>query len=180
MSEVILELVEEFFQQRKFFTARHGNLVLVRKIGKELEGSDTGFILDETSIQNISLAVVKALAWHTCKITTRILETFPEIVEFAREEQTRRFTEWFKGEPFIKLLIIPQLPAHADLRDRVMKKLEDTGINHIMTIPSIISGVIERIEPRRIYTSPICDLLRILKFYKIISSAREQMELPLR
>lgn len=178
MSEVILKLVEEFFQQRKYFTARSGNLILVKKTKKETEKVELSFILDETSIINLSTAVIKTLAWHTCKITTRILETFPEILEFAQENQTKKFSEWFQ-EPFKKLLIIPQLPSHTDLRHKVLKKLEDTGIDHIMTIPSIIFGVIDRIEPRKIYSSQICDLLRILKFYHIVSSSREQMELPL-
>lgn len=178
MSEVILKLVEEFFQQRKYFTARSGNFILVKKTKKEIERVDLSFILDETSVTNLSTILVKTLAWHTCKLTIRVLETFPEILEFAQENQTKKFSEWFQ-EPFKKLLIIPQLPAHVDLRQKVIKKLEDTGIDHIMTIPSIILGVIDRIEPRKIYSSQICDLLRILKFYKIISTSREQMELPL-
>ncbi|MCM8821213.1 MAG: hypothetical protein NC831_00125 [Candidatus Omnitrophica bacterium] len=176
---MILELVEEFFQQRKYFTARYENLILIRKIKSQQESSETGFILDESGAENLSAAVVKALAWHTCKITTRVLETFPEILEFARQDRIKKFAEWFGGERFVKLLIIPQFPAHFELRQKVMKRLEDTGIDHIMTIPSIISGVINRIEPRKVYSSPICDLLRILKFYNIISPTGEQMELPL-
>lgn len=180
MSEVILQLVEEFFHQRKYFTARVGNLVLIRKTNIETHSTDRPFILDESEINNISSAVIKSVAWHTCKITTKILETFPEILEFAQENQAKKFSDWFKGENFVKMLIIPQLPSHADLRQRVIKKLQDTGINHIMTIPTIISGVIEKIEPRRLYSSPVCDLLRVLKFYKIISTPKGQMELPLR
>ncbi|MCM8764899.1 MAG: hypothetical protein NC907_01150 [Candidatus Omnitrophica bacterium] len=179
MSEVILELVEEFFQQRRYFTARHENLILVRKLTRQEESSETGFILDESSVENLSAAVVKPLAWHTCKITTRVLETFPEILEFAHQERIKKFAEWFRDEQFCKLLIIPQFPAHFDLRQKVIKRLEDTGIDHIMTIPSIILGVINRIDPRKVYSSRICDLLRILKFYNIISSTSEQMELPL-
>ncbi|MCM8805304.1 MAG: hypothetical protein NC825_01025 [Candidatus Omnitrophica bacterium] len=180
MSEVILELVEEFFQQRKYFTARSGNLILIRKKQIEAEQFDTGFLLDEKSVENISAGIVKVVAWHTCKITTRVLETFPEIVEFAKETHIKKFEEWFKGENFQKLLIISQLPSHSDLRGKVLKKLHDTGIDHLMTIPSIINGVIEKIEPRKVYSSLVCDLLRVLKFYNIISSNREQMELPLR
>ncbi|MCM8759732.1 MAG: hypothetical protein NC906_08200 [Candidatus Omnitrophica bacterium] len=180
MSEVILELVEEFFHQRKYFTARDGNLILVRKSNPEIEKKDSPFILDQIYIEHISAAVIKPVAWHTCKITTRILETFPEILEFAKENQAERFSNWFRDQLFIKMLIIPQLPSNTDLRQQVIKKLKETGIAHIMTIPSIISGVIEKIEPRKVYSSPICDLLRILKFYNILSSTKEQMELPLR
>lgn len=180
MSEVILELVEEFFHQRKYFTARESNLILIRKPDSETKKTDSPFILDEIEIENISSAVIKPIAWHTCKITTRILETFPEILEFTRENQTKKFSNWFKGEPFVKMLIIPQLPTHSDLQQQVIRKLQNTGISHIMTIPIIISGVIKKIEPRKVYSSPICDLLRILKFYNIISPTREQMELPLR
>ncbi|MCM8764758.1 MAG: hypothetical protein NC830_05320 [Candidatus Omnitrophica bacterium] len=179
MSEVILELVEEFFQQRKYFTARHENLIMIRKMKGQQESSETGFILDESGVESVSAAIVKALAWHTCKITTRVLETFPEILDFAHQARIKKFAEWFSGAPFAKLLIIPQFPAHFELRQRVMKRLEDTGIDHVMTIPSIISGVINRIDPRKVYSSPICDLLRILKFYNIISPTGEQMELPL-
>ncbi len=181
MSEVILQLVEEFFQQRKYFTARQGNLILIKKNKKTSEPvADNGFILDETTVESITSGIVKPVGWHTCKITARILETFPEIIEFAKEEQTRKLAERFAGESFKKLLIIPQLPAHIELREKVLKKLEDTGIDHLMTIPAIVYGVIEKIEPRRVYSSPICDLLRILKFYNMISPTREQMELPLR
>lgn len=181
MSEVILQLVEEFFQQRKYFTTRQGNLILIKKNRKTTElAPDNAFILDETTVEVISAGIVKPVGWHTCKITARILETFPEIIEFAKEEQTKKFSERFNGEKFKKLIIIPQLPSHAELREKVLKKLKDTGINHLMTIPTILYGVIEKIEARKIYSSPICDLLRILKFYNIISSTRQQMELPLR
>ncbi|MCX7705236.1 MAG: hypothetical protein N2115_03120 [bacterium] len=180
MSEVILQLIEEFFHQRKYFTARDGNLILIRRIDQMVEKKDSPFILDEKEIESITAAVIKSIAWHTCKITTRILETFPEILEFTRENQEKKFSGWFKNQPFIKMLIIPQLPAHPDLQQKVIKKLQDTGIRHIMTIPTIIMGVIDKIEPRKIYSSPICDLLRVLKFYNIISSTKEQMELPLR
>ncbi|HOK79555.1 MAG TPA: hypothetical protein PK303_02665 [bacterium] len=179
MSEVILELVEEFFQQRKYFTARSGNLVLIRKTKNE-DNSDTGFILDEMSAEHICTAIVKPIAWHTCKITTRVLETFPEILEFAKENQEKKLLEWFRGENFKKILVIPQLPAHIDLRQKVLEKLQGTGINHLITIPVILTGVINKIEPRKVYSSPICDLLRVLKFYKLISISQEQMELPLR
>ncbi len=181
MSEVILEIVEEFFQQRRYFTARHGNLILVKRNKKAGESSlDTGFILDETTIENIPAAVVKAVGWHTCKITARILETFPEIIEFAKDDEIKKLTDWFNKETFKKLLVIPQLPAHIELKEKVLTKLQDTGIDHLMTIPTIIYGVIDKIEPRKVYPSPICDLLRILKFYNIISPTKQQMELPLR
>jgi len=180
MSEVILEIVEEFFQQRRYFTARHGNLVLIKKNKKQSEpASDNGFIIDETTVENISAGIVKSVGWHTCKITTRILETFPEIIEFARDDQVKKFADWFNKEPLKKLLVIPQLPSHAELRENVIKKLQDTGIDHLITIPTIIYGVIEKIQPRKVYSSPICDLLHMLKFYNIISSTKQQMELPL-
>ncbi|MCM8815333.1 MAG: hypothetical protein NC931_05070, partial [Candidatus Omnitrophica bacterium] len=174
-----LELVEEFFQQRRYFIARHENLILVKKVKSQQQNSETGFVLDESSVENVSAAVARVLAWHTCKITTRVLETFPEILEFVQQDQIKKIVGWFTGGAFVKLLIIPQFPAHFELKQKVIKRLKDAGIDHVMTIPSIISGVINRIDSRKVYSSPVCDLLRVLKFYNIIPSTGEQMKLPL-
>ncbi|HXK44433.1 MAG TPA: hypothetical protein PL060_00655, partial [bacterium] len=70
--------------------------------------------------------------------------------------------------------------SHIDLKQKVLEKLQSTEINHLITIPVILTGVINKIEARKVYSSPICDLLRVLKFYKLISLSQEQMELPLR
>jgi hypothetical protein len=179
MSEVILEVSEEFFRNRGFFITRSDNLLLIR--GRKTSNQPAQFLLQEPEVHLIANAVVKVVGWHTCKITTKVLSQFPEILQFVRQENLARIARHFHDEPFAKILILPQLPASRDLREKTIVRLKESSIDHVLLLPDVLTAVIKDIEPRHVYSSQVCELLRTLKFYRLVSIPRtEQMELPLK
>ena len=179
MSEAIMQLVEEFFCQRKFFVSRDDNLILARNVNPKpgRQGGDADFLLDEENLPFISNAVVRPVGWHTQRITAGALEKAPEILSFLKSENIARIRQIFQGEDFEKILVLPHLPYHASLAEKAVEKLKNSGIDRVILFADLVSCVIKNIEPRRIYSSSVCETLRILKHYGFLSS--EQLVLPL-
>jgi hypothetical protein len=76
-----------------------------------------------------------------------------------------------------KVIIIPGLPATTNLKNESIKIMKEKGIEHIILFSSIISGLVEKIDERKLYQSQTLEIIRILKFYKFLSDKKLEKNL---
>lgn len=110
------------------------------------------------------------------KFTPSVLQKNPEIFQFIRDSNKATVKNVFNGEPFLKILVIPALPASEDLKGKSIVMMKEKGVDNIISFPSILSGLIGKIESRHVYLSSVNEVLRILKFYRFF--AKEEQNLP--
>ena len=172
MSYASYEIVKEFFILNGFFVLKEKDVFIIKNTdGKIHITSD--FVLEKERVLLIKNGVVKPISWHTLKFTPSVLNKFPEIFDFVEKPFIDKIKKYFAEEPFLKILIIPALPVSENLRRESIKILKEKGIDHVILFPTIIAGLLEKIEPRHVYLSSTSEVFRILKFYKFISE-REQ------
>ncbi len=177
MSQASVELVREFFIMNDFFVLKKEDLLLVKNAGVANLSGESKFILSGSEIGGtINNAVIKPVSWHTMKFTPRVLSRFPDIFDFLKARHEEKYKKFFKGEDFLNILVIPSLPASEALREESVRIMKEKGIDRLMMFSSVIAGLIERIESRRVYLSTVNEVLRVLKFYKFF--AEEEQNLP--
>jgi hypothetical protein len=179
MSQASIELVREFFIINDFFVLKKEDLLLVKNSGAADEQKPGGFILSAGEIgSTIGNAVVKPISWHTMKFTPAVLKKFPEVFDFLGEKNTEEYKRFFKEESFLKVLVIPSLPASENLREESIRVMKEKGVNNLIIFSSIIAGLVEKIDARHVYLSSINEVLRVLKFYKFFKEKEEEQNLP--
>jgi hypothetical protein len=177
MSQASVELVREFFIINDFFVLKKEDLLLVKNAQPRQVTAGGKFILQAGGIKGaVNNAVVKPLSWHTMKFTPLVLSRFPDIFEFLKDKNTEGYRKFFGGEDFLKILVIPSLPASENLRDESIRIMQEKGIDRLVMFSSVIAGLVDRIEARHVYLSTVNEVLRVLKFYKFF--AEEEQNLP--
>jgi len=187
MSEVTLDLACQYFYGQKFFVLRSGSLLFLRNSRSENADAQPPLLLDAQSVPLLDRAMVKVLSWHTIPVTVKALRTFPEILDFLHETTLRKAAALFNGMPLKKVLVVPHLPVAKTAREETIAALQQAGVEGILLLPEMIEETIRAVEARRSYPVVTCELLRILKHYKLagrVSSERRgkppsQLELPL-
>lgn len=177
MSQASIELVREFFVMNDFFVLKKEDLLLVKNARTAEESRDGKFVLSGGEISGtINNAVVKPVSWHTMKFTPLVLSRFPDIFDFLKSRHTEDYRKFFRGEDFLKILVIPSLPASENLREESVRIMKEKGIDRLVMFSSVIAGLIDRIEARHVYLSSVNEVLRVLKFYKFFTE--EEQNLP--
>ncbi len=176
MSQASLEIVREFFIANGFFVLKNEDILFVKNSCLKEDTVSERFVLSIEEINQINNAVIKVISWHTMKFTPSVLNKNPEIFEFLVDSNLQTAGKVFLGDPFLKILLLPALPASEDLKGKSIAIMKDKGIDHIITFPSIVSGLIEKIESRHVYLSSVNEVLRILKFYRFFNE--EEQNLP--
>lgn len=168
MSISALEIVKDFFVISDFYViVKDGFLIVKNSKGIDKEISD--FVIGKESIPFIDKSVIKPIAWHTLKFTPSVIKKFhKEIFEITEEKVKKSVKELIEGN-YKKILVIPGLPATLSLKKESIEIMKNGGIDHIILFPSIISGLIEKIDERKVYQSQTLEVIRILKFYKFFS-----------
>ncbi|MCM8772937.1 MAG: hypothetical protein NC926_06590 [Candidatus Omnitrophica bacterium] len=168
MSISAIEIVKEFFIINDFYViVKDGILILknTKKTTKEIEE----FVIEKEKINFIKQGILKVISWHTLKFTPSVIKKFlPEIIDMPDDKIYRNLIE----EHYKKILVIPGLPSTPELKNESIKILKENRINHIILFPTIISGLIEKINERTLYQSHTLEIIRILKFYKFLSEKK--------
>jgi hypothetical protein len=171
MSIPAIEIVKEFFIINDFYIITKDGFLVVKnskKIFKEIEE----FIIEKEKINFINKAIVKPISWHTLKFTPSVIKKFYEEIFEITFEKTNKILKNLDEDNYKKIIVIPGLPATTSLRNESIKIMKEKGIGHVILFHTIISGLIEKIDARKLYQSQTLEIIRILKFYKFFSNKK--------
>lgn len=168
MSHASLDLVKEFFFLNRFLVFREEETLLVRNpVASGDPVAREPFLLRKGDVPRLRNALVRPVGWHTLRFAPSVLKGAPEIFSFVRPSCLRGAEQFFNGEPFERILVIPGLPATTDARDQSIRFMREKGITHVLEFPTLLAGMIEKINPRRVYASEVVETMRILKSYEL-------------
>ena len=173
MSIPAIEIVKEFFIINDFYVILKDSFLIVqnsKKISREIDE----FIIEKEKINFINKAIIKPISWHTLKFTPSVIKKFYEEITF---EKTDKILKDLIKDNYKKVIIIPGLPATTNLKNESIKIMKEKGIDHIILFSSIISGLVEKIDERKLYQSQTLEIIRILKFYKFLSDKKFEKNL---
>ncbi len=174
MSTVSVRLVTEFFFLHDWLVLATDEYLMARNPRGSADARPEAFVLERDDLVRLRNVLVKPVAWHTLRFAPSVLRKSPEIFSFLDDETVARAGAFFEGEPFSRLLVIPGLPATGELRRASIQFMRDRGIDAVVRFPTVIAGLIERINSRQVYLSEMNELLRILKFYRFFPSENQQ------
>ncbi|MCM8776895.1 MAG: hypothetical protein NC905_01330 [Candidatus Omnitrophica bacterium] len=176
MSQASIEIIKEFFIIYNFFVLQKDDILFVQNAEvNEPEDMDK-FILSGSEVSKVlKNGVIKPVCWHTMKFTPVVLSRFPEIFEFSKGRYNSESKKFFQGENFKKVLVIPSLPVSDKLQKESIKIMKEEGVDYLITFPSVIANLIEKIDARNVYLSSVNEILRVLKFYKFFTDKEQKL-----
>lgn len=137
------------------------------------------FVLDAASLKSVKYAIVSVKPWHTSLFSPALLGSAKDVFGFLKRQALKRAEEFFpeadEGE-IRKIMAVPGLASAQKLRRETVEILKKNGVDGVLTYPTMLQGLVDKIEPNNNYAkSDLLQTLRILKNYGMIKSA--QMEL---
>lgn len=187
MSNINESLVREFFEMsgfvvkanRKFVpkgkTFKRGVDFFVINLTPNQNKETEEFVLDGESAISLQSAVIRIEPWHTDKFYPSVIQKDEGLLDFLHPSNMKEAAKILKTSDFKKILVISNLPANEEMRDKSEKILKAKGIDHLLTFPAILSWLIKNIKSNKNYYSDALELLRILKHYKLLK--KPQLEL---
>jgi hypothetical protein len=187
MPDVNLQLVREFFELNLFHiltnwgqepwkqhTADYSAQLFVENTAPTPD-AEPPFRLAHADLSGIERAVVEVRAWHADRVYPSVIESNPVLSQFAGEPALALANEVFRGNPYRTILVISELPATAEQRDRSIQLLQDAGIQHVLEFPTLLRGILDAVDVNENYSgSTTLQTLRLLKRYELIR--HQQME----
>jgi len=175
MSYASLLLVKEFFTQHGFLVLQYEDVLLVKN-SLPAGSKEENYVMELQDVLRLDRAIIKPVAWHTLKFVPSVLKESPEIFRFLKGNYLAAAGKVFGGESFARILVIPGLPASDRLRAESISYLKEKSIDGVICFPALLSALIKKINPRRVYLSQTNEILRILKYYGFFQE--EQQLLP--
>jgi len=187
MSDVNVQLVREFFELSGFRVmtywqhdtvrprgADHGLQLFVEN-GTPAPAAQPEFVLQASDVAGVTRALVEVRAWHADRFYASLVEANPVLFEVASDESLARAKQVFASPDLATILVISELPASPEPRQRAVALLQDAGIGHIIEFPTILQAILDRISAAVSYApSHTLQTLRLLKRYDLIR--RQQLE----
>lgn len=187
MSDVNIQLVREFFELRRFHVMTHWPGELLREGPGDhafqlfVENTRPGppreldFVLHPSDLSGVHRAAVEVRAWHTDRFYPSLIESSRALSEPIGEESRALAADVFGGREFTTILVVSELPATRELRERSMQLLSDTGTQHVIEFPALLLDLLDRVSVLRAYPgSQTLQTLWILKRYRLIRN--QQLE----
>lgn len=180
-------LVREFFEISGFIvkanlkfvpkgkTSRRGVDFFVVNLNANQTKELTEFVLDGESVKLIHNAIIRIEPWHTDKFYPSVIQKDEGLIDFLSSENIEEAQKTLKTADFKKILVISDLPANKDMRDKSEKLLKAKGVDYLTTFPTMLIWLIENIKSNKNYYNDTLELLRILKHYKLFK--KPQLEL---
>jgi hypothetical protein len=189
MASVSEEVVREYFEINEFSVKVHRKFLLksaerdeldevdlVATNLKNVENRPINILLNKQDIQGIERAIVGVRGWHSETFSPARLKSSPEIFNLALLNEKKVSENFFKGQSFDRILVVPSLPADPDLKVKVLQTLQEKGLDFVLEFKTILEELIDHVQIHRNYAeSPVLQILRILKRYDLIRDY--QMEL---
>lgn len=192
MSDINVQLVREFFELHLFHVLTYWQEGSPRLPEPMPRGGDAPlllfventnhdhaqrpeFLLSSRSIGAIERAVVEVRAWHADRFYASVVEGNAVLGHVASAE-TRQLAEHVLGtREFSTILVISELPASAEPRDKALTLLRQLGVDHVLEFPALLSAMLEKVHAQGHYApSATLQTLRLLKRYDLIR--RHQLE----
>ncbi len=127
-------------------------------------------------LKGVARAVIGIYGWHTGRFYPTTLENIPEILHFMNKESIRTAARWMGTSDIAKVLCLPQLPASTKLREQMLSKLKQKGVDGVLLFRTILLDLMSRTDLNRNYEkSDLLQIIRILKNYDLLSDP--QMDL---
>jgi len=167
-------LVTEFFFVHDWLVRAADDVLMAKNPRAPVGARPDTFVVEKETLATLRNLLVKPVAWHTLRFAPSVLRKSPEIFSFLNDEAVSRAGSFFEGEPFLKILVIPGLPASDDLRRASIEFMRERGIDAVIRFTTVIAGLVEKINSRQVYLSEMNELLRILKFYRFFPSEPQQ------
>ena len=183
MGDVNVQLVREFFELRHFHVLTNWQQA-PRRAGEQagqlfvyntdaMAETELPFLLAPSDTQGIERAVVEVRAWHADRFYPSLIEANPVLYEFVSREDFA--DELFRHQPYRTILIVSELPASHELKNRSLSLLQKTGIDHVMEFSLVLRDLLELVDANTNYPmSDTLQMLRLMKRYKLVRN--QQME----
>ncbi|MCL4216966.1 MAG: hypothetical protein KJ052_08190 [Candidatus Hydrogenedentes bacterium] len=191
MADVNLQLVREFFELHLFRVLtnwqqdpaweRAGELgpqMFVDNAQPVLD-REPRFVLRPVDLYAIERAIVEVRAWHTDRFYPSVVEASPILWQFVQKDALSLARNVFDGQLFRTILVISELPASAEQRQRTIDLLRENGVGHVLEFPTILQQLLNLLSANTSYgASQTLQTLRLLKRYRLVR--HQQMEFPFR
>ncbi len=189
MSDATVQIVREFFEFNGFHVMTHWQHDTARSRGGEhgiqLYVENTAAVIERPlalvlgvgDISAVSRALVEVRGWHAERFYASVVESNPVLLEVAGEAARARARQVF-GVPNVKsILVISELPASPEPRQRAIDVLREGGVDHVIEFPTILHEIIEKLNAHVSYApSQTLQTIRLLKRYDFIRY--QQLEFP--
>jgi len=189
MSDVNVQLVREFFELNAFHVmtywphdtlrpraVEHGMQLFAENTAPEMQ-RPVDLVLEIGDMPAIRRAVVGVRAWHADRFYPSVIEANPVLQQIVEHETRERAHQIFGGADWESILVISELPASPEPRQRAIERFREIGIGHILEFPTIIQEILHKINAHVSYsTSQTLQTLRLLKRYDFIRN--QQLEFP--
>ena len=191
MSDVSVQLVRECFELNHFHVMTYWQhdsgrlhpadpgLQLFVENTAPVSGAEADYVLGPGDIAAIQRAVVEVRAWHADRFYVSVIAPNPILFQVAEEDSIARATQVFGGADFKTILVISELPASAELRERSSALFRDAGISHVLEFPVVLQEVLGKLSPYGSYApSYTLQTLRLLKRYNFVRRQQLEFEFP--
>ncbi len=146
------------------------------------EASLSGFQLFSADMLKIRRAIVVVKAWHTSRFTPAMLKSSSRVFDFLKKDVLNKAEEYFRFDEaelgndvvgdatgFMKILVLPGLPASDPQRSESIALLKAGGVDGIITFSTILENLLRHVEVNHSYQkSDLLQLMRILKIYDMV------------
>jgi len=189
MSDLNVQLVREFFELNSFRVMTHWQQDHIRtrtpERGLQLfvenatppAAPPPGFLLRVNEAAGLNRAVVEVRAWHADRMYVSHVEANPVLLDVANEESLALGRSFFGTDDFTTVLVIGELPASPEPREKTLAALRQGNLGHVIEFPTILFELLEKVHPNVSYSSSMTlQMLRLLKRYDFIRY--QQLELP--
>jgi hypothetical protein len=190
VADIDLQIVREFFELNRFNVitrwpqhdgpgAADGGVQLYVRNAGLVDDAKADVALHPAQIRRIRNAVVEIRPWHTERFYASLIDGNPILTQFAETEALGHAEDFFGGEEFTTILVVSELPRTAEQRAHAIKRIEQTGVRHVLEFPALLQDLIERVVLSGSYTgSPALQLLQLLKRYRLLRMQQLEFAFP--
>jgi hypothetical protein len=191
MSSVDENIVREYFEAHGFLVCqrrKHGVFGREKRENEEVDlvvlnprvtdaATPSDFEITPEKMAQVRGAVVSIKGWHTETISAGVLANHARSFRIAGKEAMAGAQQLVgDGVPLLKVLVVPGLPRGARLLEQTIAKLRELGTDAVISFPSILRDLIDRVKVNRNYQkSDVLEMLRLLKNYGLLKDP--QLEL---
>ena len=165
------EIVKRYFELKGYFVMTDVKYLKSKeRTGKKSSGyGDRDLIVINPTTGD--KAIVAVSGWHTERITPSYVRDWGwRLFGFLDEDAVEKATQVLGTRNFRKILIVSQLGAREDSREKFLEEARKRGIDEVLEFPQILKELINMVEVKPSYDSEALQTIRLLKKYGFLKS----------